>query len=318
MAGLNKLQVQVFGRKTVSIPPYYNGVSAVYTLQRPPMTTLWTNVVLRLRRSSDDALAYVFFDGSGVGATITLSSLISFSSYTIPSATTLGTWLGSADAYVAVWFGITDDNTVDINKSVFRNTGTKQPKFATAGVIITKNGKPAIDFLNDLRYLTANAITPNPVLNSGNSFTVISVSALSTLNTIGIICSNSIDGTISNDSKFIHLNDSTASALHTNLRNTSGANYLSTLLGQENTTSQKLLTTTLNYPTALKSYYNGTAQQTVAVTGSWVNSTFLIGVQRNEATQFNGTIQELILFPSDKTADLSALHAYINSRYSIY
>jgi hypothetical protein len=299
---------------TGGVSPIYDGVSTMYSLRRPAMTTLWTNAVLKIRRSSDNATAFVFFDGADINDTLSTSSFISTSSNTTPSATTLGTWLGSNDAFVETWFGITDNNTIDTGKRAIQTTTGKQPKFANSGVIATKNGNPAIDFLSDLRYLTTNALT---ALNSGNSFTVISVSALSTLDTVGVVCSNSIN-TTSNDSRFIHLNDNRTQKALSVLRNTSGAQYNADLLAQQNTLSQKLLTSVMNYPSALTSYYNGTIQDYLAVTGSWVNNTFTIGVQRNEATQLNGTMQELIIFPSDKTSDLATLHTEMNAYYSIY
>jgi len=43
----------------------YDEVSVMYTLRQPEMTRDWTNAVLTLTRSSDNASFYVFFDNDG-------------------------------------------------------------------------------------------------------------------------------------------------------------------------------------------------------------------------------------------------------------
>ena len=124
----------------------YDGVSAMYTLRRPSMSTLWTNAVVKIRRTSDNQTAFLFIDGSSIDDTISLSSLISTSSNTTPSATTLSTWVGSSNAFIEEWLGITPNNTIDNNKTAIQTTTTSQPQLISSGVIITKNGKPSIDF----------------------------------------------------------------------------------------------------------------------------------------------------------------------------
>ena len=113
----------------------YDDVSAMYTLRRPDMTILWTTAAIRLTRSSDGQTAYVFFDGDEVDDTITLNSKINTVTNTVPTAVSLGTWLGSDDATVRNWYGITPDNSVDADKVAGQGTVSLQPDFAVGADI---------------------------------------------------------------------------------------------------------------------------------------------------------------------------------------
>ena len=65
------------------------------------------------------------------------------------------------------------------------------------------------------------------------------------------------------------------------------------------------------------SYYNGDLQTFNTWSGTYANTVFRIGAQISINHPLNGTIQSLIVFPSDKTSDLTALHADIDTYYSI-
>lgn len=288
----------------------YDGVSAMYTLRRPAMSNLWTNAVLKIRRSSDSNTAYVFFNGSDVDDTITASSLISTSSNTTPSATILSTWVGTDDAYVETWYGITDDNSIDSTKRARNLTTSEQPQFISGGSILTKNGKPDLDFLTTTTGHLAAVL--NSDLNSSNDWTILTV----TYNNVSANA-GSFFGTHATTITNLRLYTSRSTALRiAQYVNTSVTVYETALLAQQNTSNQKLLTTTLNSGT-MESYYNGTFQDTVVTTGAYTNDSVQIG-RRFGTNKLDGGIQEIIIFPSDKTNDLTTLHSDINTYYSIY
>ena len=302
-----------FLRKAASgATPIYNDVSVMYTLRRPSMTTLWTNAVLKIRRSSDNATAFVFFDGSAIDDTITLSSLISTASNTTPDATTLTTWVGANDAFVEQWIGITANNTIDANKTAIQATTASQPKIVTTGAINTKNGKPKFVFDGGNDFLkTTSAVSE---LASTNNFTVLSVSHHDVTAGRGIIFTTSDVDT----SYYFLTNDRRTNKQHTVISNDPTV-YQATLLAQQNSSNQKLLTTIHN-ATNIISYYNSTIQQTTAHSGlSYTNTTLKIGAWGlSNNVLLNGSAQEITIFPSDKTTDLTTLDADINTYYSIY
>ena len=48
------------------------------------------------------------------------------------------------------------------------------------------------------------------------------------------------------------------------------------------------------------------------------NDRLTLGYRSSTVNVLDGTIQEIIIFPTDKTTDLPDLHTDINSYYSIY
>jgi len=302
-----------FLKQPSSEAPLYNNVSVIYTLRTPVMTTLWSNSILKLRRSSDNQTAFVFIDGSGVNDTITLSSLISTSSNTTPSATLLSAWIGSNDGFVEEWLGITTNNLIDNNKVAKETTASSQPQFISSGVIITKNGLPAIDFLSSTRTLDAE---PNADLDSGETFTILTVSAVDAIGTRGYIMSTN-NGTIPTSSRLSIANDRTSGLVIINIRNDSLVNNILLTLSLNDTGNQKLITVIVK-PTSFDGYLNGAIQEdSRAWTGSYLNVKLRIGSQHGGNTPLDGTIQEIIMFPSNKTDDLITLNSDIDTYYSI-
>jgi len=298
----------VYGSE-VAASGIYDNASVVYSLRRPDMATKWTNAVLKIRRSSDDATAFVFFDGDAVNDTITLSSLISTTSNTTPDATTLTTFVGANDAYVEQWIGITPDNSVDGNKVASQTTTANQPQFISSGAIITKNGKPTIDFLSDYRWLEASA---NTDLDVTNSYTILSVSNnILSADNGGLLATGatSISGLLLYNSRATNKRHSVIVA--------TGGNLIINTSVQHNVADQKLLTTVVDN-LDMDIYYNGTSDGSGSFTGTYVNDRLKIGILNASNNRLQGTIQEIIIMPSDVTADLTTLHADINAYYSIY
>lgn len=287
----------------------YDGASAVYSLRRPGMSTKWTNAVLRLRRSSDNATTWVFFDGSGVNDTITLNSFTG--TETTPTATTLGAWVGVNNAFVVTWMGITDNDTIDSNKKATQSTTGLQPQFISSGVIVTNGGFAEIDFLNS-KYL--ETLTANSDLDSTGSFTVFALGHFDTSGSNSVFMST---GTGSTSYINISCDRRTQKRLFT-ARN-GGTFVFADLISQINSSSSRLLSIVHNATNNI-SYYNGTIQNTTAHSGlAHGNNTLMIGAFNSASPAlFPDGIQEVIIFPSDKTTDIADYHTDINDYYSIY
>ena len=278
----------------------FSTVDVIYSLRK---FNSWTKAVFKVRRSSDDAVKFVFFDGD----TVTLSSFVSDTNHT-PSGTTLGTWITTDDGYVEEWLGQTPDDTVDSNKIGVQATLAKQPILVSSGTINTKNGKVTLDFTTAVRYLTAPAA--NGSLDSADSFSIFNVANGITSAYLGVIMSTSTGG-----NKFTIFHDrGTIKALAQII---SPGNVVVNYSAQHNDSDQRL-TTAIKDSTDAKGYLDGAFQETEGWTGTYVNDTLFIGIEQSEGSRHNGSIQEIIIFPSDKTADLTAIHGNINTYYSIY
>ncbi len=141
-------------------------INGMYSVFRPDMTTLWTNAVFKLRRTSDNAVCFVFFDNHSSPAaedTITTSSLISTTSNTTPDATTLTSWVGGNHAYIEEQLCITPDNTIDNNKTKVQTTTSSQPRLVKNGALEVKNSTVNVNYQSATRYLVAPS---NSILDS--------------------------------------------------------------------------------------------------------------------------------------------------------
>lgn len=270
----------------------------------------WSNAVLKIRRSSDNATAYVFFNGVSSQDTITTSSYISTSSNNTPSTTTLNTWLSTDNAFVEEWFFQTPDDTIDTNLVIKQTTTTAQPKFATSGAIETVNG--TIEMVWDGTNDVLTNISGNSYLDYDQEFTIFTVSRQANSLGRGAVFNT---GVVSS-SYFLINNDRGTAITHTQLTN--GTLYHAKLSSQVNSGNQRLLASIHNN-TNLISYYNGTLQNTTAhFSEAYSNIRCTIGNWATGSLWLNGSVQELIVFPSDKTSDLSTVHSDINTYYTIY
>lgn len=287
-------------------PPSFNfdDVDVMYTLRKPEFTTEWTKAVIRLRRSSDNDFKYVFFDDNGK---ISLNSETSNISDT-PTATTLGTWIGGNDAYVNNWIGLTPNDTIDPNKSAGQGNNSSQPQFISSGSILTKNGEPTIDFLSDTRYLDGVA---NSVLDSGETFTVFSVSNNNT-NLVNGTVYNTTDTDINRISVFNDRRSNKAMAV----LNT-GTPVVLQYINQIDSANQRLQTLVVD-SLLITGYNDGVLEDLDIWSGTYTNDMFRIGAQQSTTNPLNGTIQEIIIYPTDKTANLNEINTNINDYYNIY
>lgn len=285
----------------------FDTATVIYSFRKPSFTVEWTRAVIRLRRSNDNDQKYVFFDNEGK---ISLSSLIGVDSFT-PSSTTLGQWVGSNDAYFNFFIGLTPDNTVDSSYTLGQGNTNLQPKFINSGVIYTVNGEPAIDFLSDTRYLESPAIS---AIDSGNTFTMFSVASNNESDGVGALVSTTDD--VSNF-RFDFLIDRRDVLRAYRFVNDSVTTNVDLLSQQDN--SDVRLDVIVNVGKTATNYLNGVIQtDSLSWTGDYVNDTFRVGAGRQGSVPLDGTMQEIIIYSSDKTPDLSIINENINEYYNIY
>ena len=160
-----------------------------------------------------------------------------------------------------------------------------------------------------------SSLSPITELDFDSTFTIISLSASANTNSIGVVwCSAQ-----SSSNRIVGYQDSTSNKRNSVIQTTAGS-YFNNMLIQQNNISQHLKTTIKRYsPNEIDGYFNGgVGNLNTSWIGEYVNDKFSLGTQIGTLTQLNGTIQEIIIFPTDKTVDLSVLHTDINNYYSIY
>lgn len=117
------------------IDPYIR-VPAAYSLRRVS-STYYDGVVIRVRRSSDNAEQDIGF----VGDTLDTASLLSFA--------------GAGSAFVTRWY----DQSGNQNHAI-QTTAGNQPRIVNSGTLDVVNGKPALYFLG-----TSSTLTSTPIVS---------------------------------------------------------------------------------------------------------------------------------------------------------
>lgn len=122
----------------------------------------WSSAVMYVRRSSDSAAVYLFFDSNG---TITVDSLISPTSQTTPDESKLSTWASTDEIFVVdLYMQKPDDSAIDNNYRLRQNNNTYQPTIMNGGVVnVDANGTTCL--LGDANsWLHQTSYTPFPHL----------------------------------------------------------------------------------------------------------------------------------------------------------
>ena len=242
------------------------------------LRTAYSGSAIQVRRSSDDSLQDIGF----VDGNLDTASLLSF--------------VGSGDGFVKIWY----DQSGEGNDAA-QGSASNQPKIVSSGVVITENGKPSVEFNGTTDYIQNQ-------LSVGATVTAFAVSKI-------------VDEP---DYNFIYDSFGTGARLRLGLwvtqeyfadngdglvaEATTASNGLQNLFFAKHTNSDVSISV------------NQDTLQTVESTNFSQNSEFWnIGARNDGAEHFlEGTIQELILYPSDQSANRRAIETNTNNYYSIY
>jgi len=239
------------------------GAAAAYSLRQ--LSNSYTGPVVTVRRSSDDAEA-------------------DFKASEIDDGT-LAAFCGAGDGFVKTWF----DQSGNTGRDASNTTAAQQPKIVDSGSLVTESGKAALEFDgSDDRLQTAafsSAIT-QPV----TSFTIASLSSLADVAQV------LYDG---RTTLFLHRLSSGNFSF--TAQSGFGFDYVSAQTGQS-------LHAVLFNTTSSKAFFMG-ADQGIGSVGTGTLDGLTIGNIRGVPSvivggfALLGTISELIIYPSDQTAN---------------
>ena len=285
--GIVASQIQSF----VGLLDTYPNAAAAYSVRK--LRAAYTGSAIRVRRSSDNT-----------------ETDIGFSSAFGLDTTSLSSFCSGTNGFVTTWY----DQSGNARNSTQANA-LNQPQIVSAGSVITKGIKPAIDFNG----ISHNLITPDYLSTSLTQLFITSV--IDAVNTTGVkeIFSHynfvgdqrsffytirdsnfSFNGSQDGTSNNLHRYDSSGSVVN---------DYLLYSAVVDTTILQKVqfyknnsaLTSTSILPVGtLNSIYNGTAD-------------FEIG-----NGNYSGTIQELIFYTSNQSSNRTGIETNINTYYAIY
>ena len=203
---------------------------------------------------------------------------------------TLAAFCSSTDGFVTTWY---NQSTEGINDAV-QASATSQPKLVSNGVVILENGKPAVEF-NGNYWLKTDYATSQPI--------TVALVGKSTTTSVDVFYSGQ-----SSNSRVQQLNYE-------------DQNYFSLFAGVilEGASHDNDRHLWFN----LHNTANSSMAQDGVITANGNNGSnsltgFQIGSQQNGQTLLNGYIQEIILYPSDQSANRTGIETNINNEYTIY
>lgn len=260
MAGLNKLQLQVFGRKT---NPYvdFSGLDIIdiFGLQRTSISV-----------QEDFMWIYRGDGGEAFSRIVSWDSNGAFSDNSPVSGgggSTFGDIKGNYDWYNTYLIGHITGREIKTNNT---NTGVSGGLCAVGGVIVTDpvNGKPCLDMAgNEGRRQYRGTYTE---LNSGNNWSILDVVSPTVANVLYGLFSNTSNANNTDNYLNTYL-DMRTNKLAARAR-IAGVNYDNTFISQQTTSDQKRVLTTVNSSKEVKSYLNGALQSMTTYSGDYNNN----------------------------------------------
>lgn len=257
----------------------YSGASAAYSLRK--LNTAYTGYAIRVRRSSDNASQDIGFLNGNL------------------DTTSISSFVGANSGYVSIWYDQSGNNN-----HAGQVAQASQPIIYNSGSLVTLNGKPSI------------------YLNGSNNFALTSTISLNNFTTFWVS-----KKTVVSDGYYVLLNQAN-----------SGGNYFAEPLtggSPSVATNTSIISTTLSNSSASTIVntqhlaYANRRNTTEAVgqlnnsSNSYNNSVSSLAIPINfianyGAYSYDGNVQEIIIYATDKSSDRTGVSTNINTHYSIY
>lgn len=262
----------------------YPNASAAYSLRK--LRTAYAGAAIEVRIDTTGQPVYnIGFDSNGDLDTADLLSKA-----------------GANDAYVSKWY---DQSGNGLNTT--NSTASNQPQIVSSGSIITEGGLPTIDFNGDYLINAGN-------FNYNGGLSIFSVFNSSVIAGGARIVSDDITGVQGN---FIFYSDSTVSL------NDNGSGYKN--ISYSATNGNQLRTLVFNDSTGGYNILQNGSSLTSGNLSGWTgpiapSGASNIGVMAsgNGTQTLVGTMQELIVWGNNQSANRVGIETNINSKYSIY
>jgi hypothetical protein len=259
----------------------FDGAAAAYSLRK--LRRNYSGDAIRVRRSSDNSEKEIGFDGD----TVDTQALTDFAN-------------GSADLYVVTWYDQSGNN-----RDASQSTQADQPKIVNAGSVITKNGKPALDFDGSSQNMTA----AKPSMNGKTELLVVSPESVSSVRILGN--PNASAGPLRLKSGTLKARDyDSGTTFSTATKSISTEVHLITYQIADSDPTMQL------WIDASKGSDGPTIGSDLQIIGTAETSQRL-GSSRSDSKFFDGKMQERVLWPS-KRADRADIESSINDHYGIY
>lgn len=219
---------------------------------------------------------------------------IGFTSSGVLDTTALLAHTGANDGFVTTWYDQSGNA-----RNATQATAANQPQIVSSGSVILENGKPALNSTSDS--LVYNAVTDDVsytafVVIKYNSTALTQVCAGFDKLDLAMVSSNFqlSDSDVKTITSYTAADVGIVQRLHTGIAAVSGGNVTGTL------------------------FLNGVQKSTATTTLTSTRNGFSLFGNTTGSLRMNGTGQEFIFFPSNQSANRTAIESNINSHYNIY
>jgi len=256
----------------------YPGAAAAYSVRK--LDKDYTGYCMKVRRASDDAEADIGFDGNGDLDTAAIA-----------------THCGASNGFISVWYD--QANVGGTANNATQSTTTQQLQIYNGTAVITENGKPAL--LSDGTQL----------------FSLVSLS-VGNLNDFGcfVIGKNTDASPAFNSIASVRTTGSPSTLAY----RTSQISYAGTIYGtaSTNTTYNLISIYADNTSSDVKGYFNQSQIFTTTPSSVTINGLTIASSGGVISSIWDGTIQEVILYPASTKADHTNIEGNINTYFSIF
>jgi hypothetical protein len=273
-----------FDKAGFGTPPLldtYPGAAIAYSMRL--LRTAYTGSAIRVRRSSDNAEQNIGFISGNL------------------DTTALTTFCSGTNGFVTTWYDQSGNG-----RNATQTTASLQPQIVSSGSIINVNSKPCVQFdgSNDImKFIGSGTSSSNTLFvlsksnnNSASYQTITSIGSIQPATAFAYL----YFGASPNDSRAI---------------------YSDVLTSQDGarTLVQELVTINAVSTTISMLVNNSSVSLT---NNTRILTTNLNNVQIGNDTQyndpFNGSIQEVVLYTTAQTSNISGINTNINTYYAIY
>lgn len=275
----------------------YPGAAAAYSVRR--LNSNYTGPALRVRRSSDNTEQDIDYESTNLNT----AALLAF--------------CGLSNGYVVTWYDQSGNG-----KHATQTTAINQPQIVANGGVIYKNGKPTIDFTTQTAPVSLDA-----VLTSTNqywtAFGVIAPGAIpNTSYLYGRWISVGTPGTQDYNNTGSFLGFVTSQPGYGATPPAAVVGYNTTFTGSAISYGNQYVVNVLKTGNTVKSGLNNVLNSGFTQAGTLNATRLRIGANiawLNEAnSNFYGTIQEVIYYQTDQSANIPGVNINLNTYYNAY
>lgn len=275
----------------------YSGAAAAYSLRK--LRNTYVGPAIRVRRSSDNAEQDIYFDSTGG---LNTSQLYGFC-------------LGTNNGFVTTWY---DQSGNGYNAT--QATASNQPQIVSGGSVLTLNGKPTVRFN---KAANQNLYNASVSVSGAATFTLVSAITLPVTfwsYAFGIGSYSPSSGFQFSPSAYSNANDWIAGDSIFVGNGYSSSQYPRFVsAGPQYLSGVQALTLGVLSSTNAILYKDNSAMPTRISTAASVASASGLSIGTNSLGEaFPGDIQELILWGSDRTSQVSNINTAINTYYGTY